>query len=372
MNLNIKVKDKIFNKLLTAKFKDHKNSGSAKILITDDLSIKSDKKNIIFISKDKCENKGYLKTFIYQSPETINDIYNFYKQLEINSNTKVIISDEDKKRAKKIQNILQSHLYQVFTVHNSIETLEVYEQQKDINIIITNYNPSLLNGCELTKIIRRGIPLEKLGIIAITNKINLDKFLELEINNFIYEEFEEKELLFKTNTLARNLYTVKEIENSANYDFLTGIPNRKLFFETAPKIVKKSKNIALAMIDIDNFKKINDTYGHSTGDEVIKALANNIKQSIKGKDIVARLGGEEFVLLLQDIKTLDAINFVNQICKDISRLKVNDINFTISCGLVTKRLDLLDEMIAQADRLLYHSKENGKNRVTSDMNLFVL
>jgi len=371
MHLNIKVNDKFFNKLLTSKFKNYENSSNIEILITDDSSIKNDRAKTILLSKNSYTDKDYLKTFVYESPETINDIYNFCKQLEINSNTKVIVSDENQKRAKEIQNILQNHLYQVFTAHNSVEALEIYEKQKDINIIITNYNPSLLNGCELTKIIRRGISFEKLGIIALTNDTNLDKFLELEINSYISEDFTEKELLFKANTLSKNLFTMKKIENSANYDFLTGIPNRKYFFEIAPKIVKKSKNIALAMIDIDNFKKINDTYGHSTGDEVIKALANHIKESIKGKDIIARFGGEEFVLLLQDIKTLDAINFVNKICKDISRLKVDNLNFTISCGLITKKLDLIDDMITQADKLLYHSKENGKNQVTSDMNLFV-
>jgi len=372
MHLNIKVKDKFFKKLLTSKFKDYKNSGSVKILITDDSSIKENKSNTILLSKsDNYDSKDYLKTFVYKSPETINDIYNFCKQLETNSKTKVIISDENQKRAKKIQNILQNHLYQVFTAYNSIEALEIYEKQKEIDIIITNYNPSLLDGCEMTKIIRRGISSKKLGIVALTNSYSLDKFLEVDINDFMDENFKVKELIFKINTLSKNLHTIKELENSANYDFLTGVPNRKYFFEKAPKIIEKSKNIALAMIDIDNFKSINDTYGHNTGDKVIKALANHIKQSIKGKDIIARLGGEEFVLLLQDIKTLDAINFVNKICKDISKIKVDGINFTISCGLITKRLDSIDDMITQADKLLYHSKENGKNQVTSDMNLFV-
>ena len=120
------------------------------------------------------------------------------------------------------------------------------------------------------------------------------------------------------------------------------------------------------MIDIDNFKKINDTFGHNKGDEVIKSLANLLKESIKGKDIVARIGGEEFILLLQDIKTLDAINFLNTLCKDIAKL-----NFTVSIGLTTQKLNSLDEMITQADKLLYKAKESGKNRVISDMNIFV-
>jgi len=125
------------------------------------------------------------------------------------------------------------------------------------------------------------------------------------------------------------------------------------------------------MIDIDNFKKINDTYGHDTGDKVIKALATHINQSIKGKDIVARVGGEEFIILLQDIKTIDAITFLNKICNNISKITVENFNFTISIGVSTSKYTSLEEMVSHSDKLLYKAKENGKNQVISDMNLFV-
>ncbi len=371
MKLNIILENKNFQNLIMNKIKNKKNFQLTKeittdsILIVDNENLISDKNTTILLSNNNIESK-IAKVFHYKSPETINNLYDYLEQLHININTKILILDKDLDTLNKSKEALLTQLYQVYTSSNPLEALEIYEKQKDIKILITTKNLPLMSGCELSKIIRRNLSFTEFGIIGISDKLDADEFFNSGANDFLSKDLSYPELLHRVNNLGKTLNSFLQIKESANKDFLTGISNRKHFFELGQNIHLKSRNIALAMIDIDNFKKINDTFGHDKGDEVIKSLAHLLKNSIKGKDIVARVGGEEFIIFLQDIKTLDAINFLNEICKDISKL-----DFTVSIGLTTKKLNSLDEMIKQADKLLYKAKENGKNRVVSDMNIFV-
>jgi len=361
-NFYIQLKSKIEtakNFILTEKI-DKKT-----IIITDNENHTNNPSTTILLSTKDIKSNN-LKIFNYKSPETINELYDYLNQLYINSKTKIILLDNNKASLKMSKDYLTSQLYTVYTSTNPLEALEIYEKYKDIKILITKKDLPLMSGIELLQIIRRNLSFTEFGIIGISDTIDSTKFFSKGANDFLSKNFSYNELIQRVNNLNKTLNTFILLKESANKDFLTGISNRKYFFEIAHKIHSKSRNIAIAMIDIDNFKKINDTFGHNKGDEVIKSLANLLKESIKGKDIVARIGGEEFILLLQDIKTLDAINFLNTLCKDIAKL-----NFTVSIGLTTKKLNSLDEMITQADKLLYKAKESGKNRVISDMNIFV-
>ena len=371
MKLNLILENKYFHKQLQNKIKDNKNfqltSKITKdtILIVDDASYIPKTNTTILLTKNNIKTK-HTKLFYYKSPETINELYSYLKQLYLNSNTKILLLNQNIDTLNKIKKELQTQLYQIFTASNPLEALEIYEKQKDIKILITTKNLPLMSGYELSSIIRRNLSFTEFGIIGVSKAEDANDFFNIGANDFLKEDFNYSELIHRVNNLNKTLNSFLQLKESANKDFLTGISNRKHFFEVANKIHTKSRNIALAMIDIDNFKKINDTFGHDRGDEVIKSLANLLNNSIKGKDIVARVGGEEFIILLQDIKTLDAINFLNGLCKEVSKL-----DFTVSIGLTTKKLSSLDEMITQADKLLYKAKESGKNCVISDMNLFV-
>ncbi|MFC2491744.1 MAG: GGDEF domain-containing protein, partial [Campylobacter curvus] len=123
-----------------------------------------------------------------------------------------------------------------------------------------------------------------------------------------------------------------------------------------------------AMIDIDHFKNINDTYGHDGGDKVLQFLAKKLVDDTKGNDIVARFGGEEFCVVLKNISQEEAVKFFVNLRAKIANskisLKKNVINFTVSIGVVFNRSDYrLDELLELADEALYIAKESGRNRV---------
>jgi len=148
---------------------------------------------------------------------------------------------------------------------------------------------------------------------------------------------------------------------------MTKAYNRRYFFEEIKSFYKSSSPFCIAMIDIDKFKKINDTYGHDIGDSVIISLANILKRDTKGGDLVARFGGEEFCVALRDVDKNQAIGFFAKLRKTISdfTLKVDkhSINFTVSVGLSFNDGSTIKEMIKQADEALFKAKENGRNRV---------
>lgn len=160
------------------------------------------------------------------------------------------------------------------------------------------------------------------------------------------------------------------------FDGLTGIPNRRRFDEFFNKAfsssIRNSKPIAILMLDVDEFKKYNDTYGHLKGDECIKNVAAVLKNTIKRKsDMAARYGGEEFIVLLQDTDKDSIIKISKEIMRGIKDLNMEHVEsiygvVTVSIGIVydiPNKNQNSAEFIAKADEALYYSKNNGKNRV---------
>lgn len=162
---------------------------------------------------------------------------------------------------------------------------------------------------------------------------------------------------------------IQKLYQQANIDSLTGICNRRYFFSKMSAIFKMKFPVSLMMIDIDNFKSINDTYGHSAGDEVLKQFAETLKNNIRNTDMVARLGGEEFAVVLPQTccenvfkmaerikKTIEAKNFIFDSATD---------KMTISIGIATTKLPIhIDCLLKDADRALYKAKET-KNAVVA-------
>lgn len=165
----------------------------------------------------------------------------------------------------------------------------------------------------------------------------------------------------------------KKVKYNANYDALTGIFNRRKAIEDINKLRSSLKgckeNYYITMIDIDNFKKINDVYGHVIGDKVLFMVANTIKKSIEEDDIVGRYGGEEFIVIVKD-GNCSFKSKVENIRKNIELLNIecsNEKYIKVTASIGVKRLDVniksLEENIALADQLLYKAKSTGKNKV---------
>ena len=173
----------------------------------------------------------------------------------------------------------------------------------------------------------------------------------------------------KMKKLEREMAIAKE---KALYDGLTGIYNRAVFNDRIVKEIERAKrekrNLSFIMLDIDNFKKINDNYGHQTGDMVLKILTSQIKKIIRDFDFFARYGGEEFALILPDTDIKTAKEIAERIRKKIEHTKIifkgERIPVTISIGCTElKDNDTEKTLIERADSALYEAKKSGRNKV---------
>ena len=165
-----------------------------------------------------------------------------------------------------------------------------------------------------------------------------------------------------------------ELRQQATIDFLTGVPNRRYFMEIAERELKRSQRygnpFALAVIDLDLFKSVNDTYGHSVGDKVLKRFCELCKAALRDTDTLGRIGGEEFAIILPDTNLAKAQEVMERIRNNIE-LAVTEVEhgvtlkFTASFGLTTSEIEnaQLLTLFRFADEALYAAKNSGRNRV---------
>jgi len=166
----------------------------------------------------------------------------------------------------------------------------------------------------------------------------------------------------------------KKLIKQATTDSLTNVANRHCFFEQGTILLNTANHqnspFTLILIDFDNFKKINDSYGHASGDLCLIEISNVIKNNCRNHDLFARIGGEEFIIVLPDTTAIEALNIAEQLRiaienKIISIEDNNPITCTASFGVVTKTENKaeLKTLLKQADQALYFAKEQGRNRV---------
>jgi diguanylate cyclase len=211
--------------------------------------------------------------------------------------------------------------------------------------------------------------IEDKSLKEITLKI-LEETTKLRDENKVFRERLERQTE-EIRKLQEELSITKE---EANVDYLTKLPNRRSFTRTMEDLFKSYKTygvpFSFVMLDVDNFKQINDTYGHDFGDKVLVEIGKILRTFLRAKDIPGRLGGEEFGILLPDVKLEQAYKVAERLRQaiEVRDLEVEDgkyVNFTTSIGVaeVNDSMESVEELYKKADEALYKAKRNGKNQV---------
>lgn len=207
---------------------------------------------------------------------------------------------------------------------------------------------------------------------VITNALKATRDMERQ-NKSLEEKFNASSV--EINRLREDLETMR---HEAMTDGLTGIANRKLFDaelrRNAMQAMENGESMSLLILDIDHFKKFNDTYGHQVGDQVLKLLAQTLTSSIKGQDLAARFGGEEFCVILPGTSLKNAVKVAETIRNKVGKKHVTNRKTGQSMGQITVSVGVggfrygepLSQLILRSDEAMYLAKHSGRNRVVSE------
>ena len=246
-------------------------------------------------------------------------------------------------------------------------TLILTNKYHEINLQKIHKQKRLLKEKKINQKYLERLIDEKTSDLLETNKQLLDKTKELE---------KTKELLTKDiseRIVVENKYKMQEniLHHQAHHDPLTGLPNRLLFSTRLKECIrtaqKENRELAIFFIDLDKFKEINDSLGHDVGDKVLKAVANILRASIRKEDILARLAGDEFTIIIEEIAHMrDASKLAHDILNIFSQpIYVDEHAHYITCSigisLYPQDTDNEKDLIKYADTAMYRAKENGRN-----------
>jgi diguanylate cyclase (GGDEF)-like protein len=325
-------------------------------------------------TRDEILKKDVIDYVYKVNMDDVYHILNLIERLLKNREYKVMIVDDSIVTRNEVKRILQSQMYNVLVAAQGEEAISYIADNPDIKLVLTDYNMPAKDGIELTEELRESYSKIQMIIIAMTDSSDpmiSAKFLKIGANDFIHKPFTKEELICRVSNAIETLEYIETISDMANSDFLTGARNRRSFFKEAVEYIEEARQtgepFAIAMIDIDDFKKINDKYGHDVGDKAIKELVKIVQDNIKGSDIVARFGGEEFCVLLKDIDKSSAVEFFVKLRLKIAKNQIlveNEVvSYTVSIGISFDNEEDIEEIINQADMALYNAKNSGKNRV---------
>jgi len=215
-------------------------------------------------------------------------------------------------------------------------------------------------------------------LTARTSSIDVEAGLSIGVEDYIKKPFDDIELKARIQSVIRRNNQKKELQKALLYDEMTGVFNRKAFFLDAIKRIHEAMDsnnpLSMALIDIDDFKKVNDTYGHQAGDLVLRSFATIVKGSLDDGDTIGRYGGEEFIVLFlnknRDVSLSSLQKSLNKINGSSIEYNGKSITITFSAGIsdlteIHEGDNILGRLIDIADERIYEAKRRGKNMVVS-------
>lgn len=312
---------------------------------------------------------------IKEDPSSLDYVVNLVGRLWHNRQIKALVVDDSATARKYTAELLRLYQFDVLEAEDGVEALDVIDRQQDIRLVITDYHMPRMDGFQLIKAIRRSYPRESVAIIGISSVGSSTlsaRFIKSGANDFLNKPFLLEEFFCRVQMNVDILDQLAELREAATIDFLTGVRNRRSFYEVAGPLFAAARRgqakVTIALLDIDHFKDINDQHGHDVGDVVLANVAELLAYQVRGTDVLARLGGEEFCILALNILEEGGVKTyfdrLRQIFEETTiESPSGPFNVNVSIGVCDHMKGTLDEMISEADTLLYTAKRNGRNQV---------
>ncbi len=289
---------------------------------------------------------------------------------------RVLVVEPSSTECSRLCNILtagQMEVYPASDLITAVHACSVFQP----NLILAQMRLPTHNGLTLVRRVREDHSTRFVPVILysdITTAAERIAALDLGALDLLMQPIVSTELLARVRSALRAWHTLSILEQKAHKDHLTGLANRSVLeghlLRTWRAFERHGNPLAVVVFDVDHFKAINDTFGHPTGDEVLRAAARLLANSVRGSDLVARFGGEEFVVVAPDCPLATAVTvaerFRARLAGHTISARGNDITVTISAGIAMADRDRqIDstELLRQADEALYAAKQSGRNAV---------
>ncbi|QGQ97129.1 diguanylate cyclase [Paenibacillus psychroresistens] len=292
-------------------------------------------------------------------------------QVSAHPGSRILIVDDDEALRSYLVKSLQSDGYIADGVHNIDNAkAKLYQNKYDLITLDLRMHPQ--SGYDLFYFLKEDPTLKWLPLIVLSGENDLQdkvRCLQLGADDYVTKPFQYEELAARIFSLLRRTMIFSQM---AFRDPLTGIFNRRYFDNQMQLELKRIERfpapISLAFIDIDRFKNINDTYGHSIGDLVLQAMAHTLQEYVRSTDLVARFGGEEFVIIFPNTTGQQAAALIQAVLDKIRRSPITEhegqaYNITFSAGIAQWQPGVdVQKWIQVADETMYKAKEQGRNR----------
>jgi len=292
---------------------------------------------------------------------------------------KILIVDDSPSVLRAMENQLEHAGHESISARDGHEALEILKNGANICLIISDWLMPKMDGLELLSQVRQAPLLENIPFLMVTVLDSTEEAviaLRKGANDYIRKPYHPEELLARAGNLVKMWEFEKKLHRQATFDELTGLYNRnnfKILLETEIARAKRYGNaFTLVMFDIDFFKEINDQYGHLAGDLVLRHLGTFTKQQVRNVDFPCRYGGEEFALILPNTELPGATVLAERLREKISFLAIDvseKVSLSLTCSFGVAEFiatdDDYDSLVRRTDAVLYDSKNNGRNRVTT-------
>jgi diguanylate cyclase (GGDEF) domain len=297
-----------------------------------------------------------------------------------NNENKVIIIEDDLSQQLVLKAILESNFCEC-TCYNAAEEALKHAGDAEADVIIVDFFLNgKMTGMEFISEVRNlDHPWKRIPILATTaldDPARKYEFLRAGANDYLVKPIETLDVTVRVENMIKYKRLVDTVEAQreemhylAMHDQLTGLYNRHYMVSQVGGRIKEAQRhripYSIIVLDIDHFKSVNDTWGHDKGDQVLKAIADILKTHSRTEDIVARLGGEEFILLLAHCDLMFAVKKAEELRAKIESAKPVGLALTASFGVaeLSQALNNFDSLFKAADNAVYQAKHDGRNRV---------
>ena len=293
----------------------------------------------------------------------------------------VLIVDDDAEIKDSMHEFITRSGYNCITASSAEEAVELLKSNL-VNVAITDIMLPGKDGLELTDIMKQKHDIDVIVMTGYSSEYSYEEVITKGASDLVFKPFRFEELLLRLKKVLKNRQVVKDrarvldkLEKLAITDGLTTLYNLRHFYNQLEveigRCSRYGHSLSLLLLDIDNFKMYNDTYGHLEGDKVLVRLSQIIKSCLRTMDSAYRYGGEEFTVILPETKGKKAKNVANRIKRAVELERFlpepdKVVTITISIGLTEYfKNEQLSTFIKRADQAMYNSKARGRNRISS-------